>query len=516
MKKSKIFIKNNIVVLLVLLVLSLSAISFYNYNIQKNLLLKQMQSDSKDIVNSIISAIKRFQEIKSTMNLQKLVSDMSLGLDIFEFRFLAPDGTIKNSMFKDEIGKVYNSLSFRRTMQGDQKIGEFFFETRDYVKVMAIYYPITMNNDLIGIIDLAVELPQYSFFEKRVSELILSHRKIDLLNLLKAIEGSIKNSMTIFQKTDIKTFLKNYVKHAKNILQISIIDQEGKVLVSSNEGIIGKKIDDNKLKNKKIVEFNGRPVYRMIIEDSVFNNEHKKLLLLIDAAPYKQNETRLLNTALSTSLIALFIALFIARAIYTAAIKQSQEEKERLEKLVKERTKEIELLSKTDSLTGLWNRRYLEEMLELEFKRAKRYKHPVSIMIVDLDHFKKINDTYGHLAGDEVLKESAKRILSTLRETDFVGRYGGEEIVVILPETKLDKAIKIAKKIKEAISSKPIIYKNKKINVTASIGISRICPKHKNFYEPFSEADEALYRAKKNGRNRIEIYSSNPPHTFSI
>lgn len=281
--------------------------------------------------------------------------------------------------------------------------------------------------------------------------------------------------------------------------------------------MIGKKINEEKLKDKELIEFNGKPVYRMIVKDSIFGQHtHKKLLLLIDAAPYKENKKRLLNTALSTSLIALLIALFIARAIYTAAIKQSQEEKERLEKLVKERTKEIELLSKTDSLTGLWNRRYLEEMLELEFRRAKRYKHPVSILIVDLDHFKKINDTYGHLAGDEVLKESAKRILSTIRETDFVGRYGGEEIVVILPETKLDKAIKIAEKIKKAISKEPIKFNSKEIKVTASIGISQICPKHKDYFEAFSEADEALYRAKKNGRNRIEIYSSQPPYTFSI
>ncbi|BBG65770.1 diguanylate cyclase/phosphodiesterase (GGDEF & EAL domains) with PAS/PAC sensor [Hydrogenimonas sp.] len=506
MKSLKVFNKNTIIWWLVTLVVTLSIISFYNYDVQKKILLKQMQSDAKDIVSSITAAIKRFQDIKSTMNLQKLVNDMSLDLDIFEFRYLEPDGIISNSMFQDEIGKIHSGKSFERTMQGDQPFGEFFFEVRDYVPVMAIYYPIRIRNELVGIIDLAVEVPPEVLRSGGEDNEVIEYRKVDILNLLKAIEGSIKNSISIFRNTNIEDFLNKYVSSAENILQITVIDSNGTVIVSSNKNIIGKQFDLNRLKSRQIVELNGRPVYRMLTDGSVFGgNKNKQLILLIDAAPYKENELRLLKTALITSIIALLIALFIARAIYRSAIRQSKEEKERLERLVKERTHEIELLSKTDSLTGLWNRGYLEEMLEIEFKRARRYGHNVSIAVVDLDHFKHINDNFGHMAGDEVLRQVSEHIRSCIRETDFVGRYGGEEIVVILPETDIKTAKVIAEKIRETIEANPVEFEGQTINVTSSIGVSNLRPEHKDYLEVFAEADEALYHAKENGRNMVVV-----------
>ncbi len=507
MKSIKFFKKNTIIWWLITLVITLSIVSFYNYNIQKRLLLKQMQSDAKDIVSSITAAIKRFNDIKSTMNLQKLVNDMSLDLDIFEFRYLDPNGVIRNSMFQDEIGKIHAGKSFKKTLQGDLPLGEFFFEVRDFVPVMAIYYPIQIKKELVGIIDLAVEVPENIVESKNVDDPVLFYRKVDITNLLKAIEGSIKNSISIFRNTNIEDFLYNYVNSAENILQITIIDKSGNVVVSSNKFLVGKHFDFDKLKRKQILELEGRPVYRMMTDRSIFQGDkNEQLMLLIDASPYKKNEHTLFKTALITSIIALLIALFIARAIYRSAIKQSKEEKERLERLVKERTHEIELLSKTDGLTGLWNRRYLEEMLEIEFKRARRYKHDVSIAVVDLDHFKRINDNYGHMAGDEVLRKVSGLIKSCIRETDFVGRYGGEEIVLILPETNIKMAKMIAEKIRAAIEANPVEFDGYTIKVTSSIGISNLRPEHENYHEVFSEADEALYIAKEEGRNRVVVY----------
>lgn len=170
------------------------------------------------------------------------------------------------------------------------------------------------------------------------------------------------------------------------------------------------------------------------------------------------------------------------------------------------RTKEIELLSQTDSLTGLWNRRHLEESLESEFKRAKRYNKELSIMIIDLDHFKYINDTYGHMAGDEVLREVSAAIKECQRETDFIGRYGGEEIVIILPETDLHTSSNIAETVRKTVESRPVEFEGEVINVTASIGVSSLRKEHENFAMLFSEADEALYNAKKLGRNRVEVF----------
>ncbi len=502
-------LKYNTPVLLLILVLSISYLSFFNYESQKKLLLTQMKSDAGDIVNSITAAMIRFQDIKSTMNLQKLVNDVSFGLEIFEFRYLEPDGIIRNSMFKEEIGNIYTAESFKQTMQGERKLKEFFFETRDYVDVMAIYYPIYRNNALIGMIDLAVDVSEYKEIEGSRENFALLRRQVDIMNLLKAIEGSIANSLEIFEQTDVDKFLHGYVRSAENIVQISLIDSDNKVRISSHSDMIGRQLNMQALPPPELINMDDRLIYRTVVNSGLLDkSKDTQLMLLIDASPYAQNEQQLLKTALITSAIALFFALVIARAIYYSAIERSRSEKERLEQLVKERTHEIEVLSKTDALTGLWNRGYLEEMLEMEFKRARRYGHDISIMIVDLDFFKRINDTYGHMAGDEVLRQISRRISEGVRETDFVGRYGGEEIVVILPETALDAALKIANGIRETIASSPVVFETYTIEVTTSIGLSHLREEHTDYLTVFAEADKALYFAKEQGRNRVVVFDA--------
>lgn len=509
--------KYNIPVFLVALGLSLSSMAFYNYHVQKNLLLEQMKNDAEDVVRSITAAMDRFHDIKSTMSIQKLISDVSLGLEIFEFRYIEPDGTIRNSMFQEEIGKSYDSDHFKQTINGTLPLGKFFFETRDYVPVMAIYYPIKLNGKLIGIIDLAVDISDYKpVVQNQTPEVSLVRRQTDIINLLKAIEGSINNSALIYSKTDLNDFLSHYVETAKNIVQISLVDKNGNVVVSSNKAIVGKILQNGDFPPPALIEMDDRPIYRLVMPNVAFiGGKQEQLLLLTDAAPYVNNEKRLLTTALMTAGIAILFALFIARAIYYSAINRSREEKERLEELVMERTREIELLSKTDALTGLWNRGYLEEMMEMEFKRVRRYKHDMAILVIDLDYFKKINDTYGHLGGDEVLRDVSQRVLGCLRETDFVGRYGGEEIVVILAETSMEMASEIAEKICSTIAAKPVNFADGVITVTASIGISVMCDQHESYEEIFSEADDALYMSKKCGRNRVTLYSrsAEPVHT---
>lgn len=503
------FWKNyNIPILLLALVISLSSLSFFNYYAQKNLLLKQMESDAEDTASSITAAMNRFYDIKSTMRVQKLVNDISLGLEIFEFRYIEPDGKIRNSMFKEEIGEVYRGKSFTQLLHGTADSKEFFFETRDYVPVMAIYYPIKMNEKVIGIIDLAVDITEYKDVVSHGKiDYSLMRRQIDILNLLKAIEGSIRNSIEITSKTDFHDFLKKYVESAKNIVQISIVNQQRKVLISSNKANIGKTLSIADFPPPDIVDLGKRPIYRLITPSiGLDGNTKEQLLLLIDATAYAKNEGRLLRTAMLTTVIAILFALFIARIIYYSAIERSREDKERLERLVKERTHEIELLSKTDALTGLWNRGYLEEMMDMEFKRARRYGKEMAIVVIDLDYFKKVNDTYGHLGGDEVLRQVSKCLVGCLRETDFMGRYGGEEIVVILSETTVEQALEIGNKICSTIASKPINFGEILIPVTVSVGISTLRNEHEHYEDIFSEADEALYLSKSSGRNRVSFY----------
>lgn len=504
--------KYNIPILLAILVVTMVSLSFYNYETQKKLLLVQMKSDAGDIVNSISAAMNRFHHVKSTMSLQRLVSDVSFGLEIFEFRYLEPDGIIRNSMFKEEIGSIHSTESFKETMQGDRELKTFFFELRDYVKVMAIYYPIYQKNRLIGMIDLSVDVSEYEEVMDSNVDFVLMRRQVDIMNLLKSIEGSISNSLAVFEETDMYDFLHGYVESAENILQVSLIDQDKKVMISSSSELIGTRLNFKDVPPPELITLDGRAVYRTVAEETLSGIEGQTgLMLLIDAAPYVENERKLLQTALITSAIALFFALFIARAIYYSALEQSRSEKERLERLVKERTHEIELLSKTDALTGLWNRGYLEEMLAIEFKRARRFSHDVALMVIDLDHFKRINDTYGHMAGDEVLRQISGRINKYLRETDFVGRFGGEEIVVILPETTSEAAEVIAEGLREVIAAKPVHFESYVIEVTTSIGMSRLNADHDDYKALFAEADEALYDAKSNGRNRVVLYEAAHP-----
>lgn len=160
-------------------------------------------------------------------------------------------------------------------------------------------------------------------------------------------------------------------------------------------------------------------------------------------------------------------------------------------------------LSLTDPLTGLYNRRHLDNNLEREFLRAKRYKNELSIAVIDIDFFKKVNDTYGHLCGDYVLKEVAYMILDTLRKTDMVFRYGGEEFVAILTETPLDRAVIPLERLRNAVENYPFEYNGEKFQVTISIGVSSTKTETETSGEFLDYADKALYFAKNQGRNRV-------------
>ncbi len=160
-------------------------------------------------------------------------------------------------------------------------------------------------------------------------------------------------------------------------------------------------------------------------------------------------------------------------------------------------------LSMTDALTGLYNRRYFDTTVEREFLRSKRYHSDLTIAIIDIDFFKKINDTYGHLCGDYILKEVAYLIMDNFRKTDIVFRYGGEEFVALLTETSAQNSRIPLERLRKTIESYKFTYENKEINLTVSIGAAQ-----NNFdgtTEFLNEADKALYEAKNTGRNRIII-----------
>ncbi|MDR1168990.1 MAG: GGDEF domain-containing protein [Heliobacteriaceae bacterium] len=160
-------------------------------------------------------------------------------------------------------------------------------------------------------------------------------------------------------------------------------------------------------------------------------------------------------------------------------------------------------LSATDALTGLYNRRHFESNFERELLRAKRYNSKLSIAVIDIDYFKNVNDIYGHSAGDYVLKEVAYIALNTIRTTDMLFRYGGEEFVIILTETPREGAVIPLERLRASVENRKFCYKNQEIKVTVSIGLSSDTSAATPC-EMFDLADKALYKAKEAGRNRIE------------
>ncbi len=168
---------------------------------------------------------------------------------------------------------------------------------------------------------------------------------------------------------------------------------------------------------------------------------------------------------------------------------------------------EIERLAITDGLTGLFNHRHFQERLSQEFSRIDRFSEPLSVLIIDIDHFKKINDTYGHPVGDAVLKGVADKIRKTIRNIDISARYGGEEFAVILIGTDERGAMNMAERLRKAVMNKTFSADKNTFNVTISIGISTYTKGIKRKEELIEKADKALYQAKRGGRNRSILWS---------
>ncbi|MDH5547291.1 MAG: GGDEF domain-containing protein [Gammaproteobacteria bacterium] len=176
------------------------------------------------------------------------------------------------------------------------------------------------------------------------------------------------------------------------------------------------------------------------------------------------------------------------------------------ETLLKDAVKNLSEMSSRDALTNIYNRRFLIQTLEKDIGRSVRYGHKLSIILFDLDHFKRVNDNFGHLMGDQVLKTVAELASSSLRSSDTIGRYGGEEFIIILPETSLEGALVLAERLRVKIASTPIFHKCKKLRITASMGVAQLAPDCDKV-EPFiHNADIALYHSKANRRNEVTAY----------
>ncbi|MCA9517739.1 MAG: GGDEF domain-containing protein [Myxococcales bacterium] len=166
---------------------------------------------------------------------------------------------------------------------------------------------------------------------------------------------------------------------------------------------------------------------------------------------------------------------------------------------------EIYRMTIHDGLTGIANKRHFDEFLERELARSRRHQRVLSLLLLDIDHFKKINDTFGHLSGDYVLREMAHIIVERVRRDELFARYGGEEFALVCPETDRDGAVQYAEIIRQLVARHRFVFDGTSIPVTVSIGVGSFLPAMERPSELISAADAALYRAKRGGRNKVAV-----------
>jgi len=186
-----------------------------------------------------------------------------------------------------------------------------------------------------------------------------------------------------------------------------------------------------------------------------------------------------------------------------ARLRQGREELDAINKTLSEKNRELERLSVTDGLTGLYNRSHLMQTLANETARARRHRRPFSVLMIDIDHFKRYNDSFGHLAGDALLSKLASVFTKSIRTVEYAARYGGEEFLIMLPETEPDGAVDAAERIRSQVAKGTSGDGNAGQGVTVSIGVAGY-PEHGDTPEKIiASADAALYQAKRDGRDRV-------------
>lgn len=243
------------------------------------------------------------------------------------------------------------------------------------------------------------------------------------------------------------------------------------------------------------------PLLRAASPDFFVDEEdRKKIHMMVDAVnDVREVEVRM-KTAQGREFMAELAAINVDYAGEPAMLVSMNDISER-----KKLEAELFHQANTDALTGISNRRFFMIQAEQEIRRAHRFNRSLSIIMMDLDHFKHINDTYGHAAGDSALETIVRASLESLRESDVMGRLGGEEFAIILPETGLDAAQDVGERLLAHIAETPIPTTKGVIHCTSSLGVAQLAAKDSTIDDLLSRADEALFQAKSLGRNRIEI-----------
>lgn len=289
---------------------------------------------------------------------------------------------------------------------------------------------------------------------------------------------STLGSQVVTEKHDYEEFLKSLTLRLNELDQHIRTTSAEDVTAFEHRKVMGQAVEEQVLGIRNEVEdADDLDVLKSTVSDRLdFLNQHFERYRQSDHARFAQSQQQIkeLNTRLQ------------AMEQESVELRQSAE-----------KSRDLAL---KDALTGIWNRQALNENLEKEFVRWQRYQKPLSLVVWDIDFFKRVNDQYGHAAGDKVLKTIARIFMQATRDADFIARFGGEEFVGIFPETRLEEALVLANKIREKVANSKFHYENKPVSITASAGLATFRP-NDTIDDVFKRADAALYRAKEAGRN---------------
>ncbi|SFV49880.1 hypothetical protein MNB_SM-7-1471 [hydrothermal vent metagenome] len=396
-----------------------------------------------------------------------------------EFFVLGVFDVINFKNFYDDLDIPLSSLHLSKlpTISKEKNILEAFDEIKssDFLCVIdekGEFYGLITHSDITASMDPNILMESYQLEE--------------FLTIGKKVETAFEDAITIDVFRDMSRYSYD---------NVIIVDKNRKPIgILTTKNIISLIKLDKDL-SRPIKEYMITPVetisYKSTIKETLtyIQTKHFKRAVIVD------EKERFVGVISQSELIALTYSNWVS------FMHQHQEELYEINTLLHHKTKEYEKLAKTDALTGLYNRYKFSELFLHEYNLMLQKESKISLLMLDIDHFKKINDTYGHEIGDRVLVEISNTILQTLRNSDTVARWGGEEFVILLPNADIEVAKKVANNIRTAIEKREISIAKR---VTVSIGVTEV-KKGDTLEKALNRADSALYDAKKSGRNCVKI-----------
>jgi len=351
-----------------------------------------------------------------------------------------------------------------------------------------------------------------------VGEAILSLEKHQLITLDNQNVERLKITPDGFRQLD-DTMQKALAPF--EIIKVKVFSEDGTIIYSTEHSIIGQKdsnnprlqialsggVSSNRRTKEEITDLYGEKKFGVDVVETYIPIVNSQGVTIgsfevykdVSFSNYKSQEG--IIKSLLTLTIVLVIVFSLSLVIVRVAVKELNLAQRKLHKM-----------ATVDALTGLRNRAAIVESVKVEFSRNQRgeatgTKHPLSLLMIDVDNFKAINDDYGHLFGDQALQEIASSINQAIRDHDLIGRYGGEEFLLLLPETDQDGAKFLAERIRQNVEDIDFLYDDKKVLLTVSLGVTTIHAYDSDYEQALNRADEALYQAKHEGRNRVCVQS---------